>query len=264
MSINQYSFVSNGDRFPANMNFKQLGFLPRHIQDDLQNTAEYQIKSKVKKENLTLFINCFLNESSEQVFKPENISDFYNLSKEFEKDDLTDRIEREFSDLLRISFLTSATTTKGDISDSEEYIAEHLDAFLSMHRSDMYNFQLSTLYNIFFHQKRLLRDENLAYKFITENPRNDSNLFVLLGSLDSKNLNEESLRDSIAKKDDHLKFAPQIDFGFFEKLSQKVSSLESAMSKMEQKMKGAEEIISGLIQKAPNAGTIRVSGISKF
>ena len=284
MSSKNYYFIYNGEHFPANL---QLESLPDHIQQDFEASSNYEIKTSVKKENLTMFINYFLNKSATPVFNCENISDFYFLSKEFHINTLTEEIDTKYSDLLRISILTSATSaSNNDILDSEEFIAEHLDAFLTLNKSDMYKIRLTSLYNIFFSSKRRLNNEKLAYQFITESPTNDSKLSVLLGSLENKNLNEESMRDSITKKEDHLGFSSRIDFGFIENLSQKVASMESEMAKMrdeqmklieenkkvtsvesemekmKKKMEDEEAIILGLIEQAPDVGSICVSGIS--
>lgn len=288
MSSNRFYFIYNGEQIPANLRVKQLGSLPEHIGQELDTSSKYEIKSNVKKENLTLFISYFPEEIPAQFLNRDNIADFYFLSKEFENMKKT-KIDTEYSDMLRISFLTSATAASiSDISDSEEYIASHLDAFLTLHKSDMYNIPLTSLYNIFFHKKRRLADENLGYHFITDNQTNDSKLFVLLGSLDGTKLNEESLKDSISKKEEHFEFTPRINFGFFENLSQKVlsvesemakmrdkqqklieenkkvSSMESEMAKMKKKIDDGEAIILSLIKQAPDVGSIYISGISIY
>ena len=314
MSANQRYFAKDGREFPVNIKIRQLATLPQEIPDVFDEQSTYQIKSNVKIENIPLFIDYLINKSPLPDLNMDNIVDFYNLSKEFGIIELTQKIDNEYSELLPLSFLKAVTTSEiGDISDSEKYISMHLEAYLQKYPNEMYKVPFTSLYNIFYDQNRKLEDENLGYKFISRElqssndndsnnnnngHQNDDTLFILLKSLNSSKLKEEALKDCLSKQDDHFGFIPQIDFGFIEKVSEKVSEIqnlskkvseienlskkvsetESMMvkiqeshqklieehNKQQEKMKGSEMIIFGLIQREPDVGSIRISGIFLF
>lgn len=265
----QYYFSKNDQNFPANIKPSQVASMPVKIRDVFDQTTTYQIKSDVKVENIPLFIKYFLNKIEEPEIKEDNVYDFYTLSKEFEMKEITTKIDEEWSDILRIGFLKTATTaTNSDISESEKYISEHLDEYLLKYPNQMYTIPITSLCNIFFSKTRKLDDENLAYKFIkkqlkTDDDTNgqniDHSLFVLLKSLDSNKLNEEAFKDCISKQDEHFGFIPQINFGFIETLTKKVSEIESAMIQMQKdhqtKMEEAESTIQKIVEQSTKMQT---------
>ena len=183
--------------------------------------------------------------------------------------EITTKIDEEWSDILRIGFLKTATAaTNSDISESEKYISEHLDEYLLKYPNQMYTIPITSLCNIFFSKTRKLDDENLAYKFIkkqlkTDDDTNgqniDHSLFVLLKSLDSNKLNEEAFKDCISKQDEHFGFIPQINFGFIETLTKKVSEIESTMIQMQKdhqtKMEEAESTIQKIVEQSTKMQT---------
>lgn len=265
----QYYFAKNDQNFSANIKPSQVASMPVKIRDVFDQTTTYQINSDVKDENIPLFIKYFINKSEEPEIKDDNVYDFYTLSKEFEMKEITTKIDEEWSDILRIGFLKTATTaTNSDISESEKYISEHLDEYLLKYPNQMYTIPITSLCNIFFSKTRKLDDENLAYKFIkkqlkTDDDTNgqniDHSLFVLLKSLDSNKLNEEAFKDCISKQDEHFGFIPQINFGFIETLTKKVSEIESAMIQMQKdhqtKMEEAESTIQKIVEQSTKMQT---------
>ena len=60
MSANQRYFAKDGREFPVNIKIRQLATLPQEIQDVFDEQSTYQIKSKVKIENIPLFIDYFI------------------------------------------------------------------------------------------------------------------------------------------------------------------------------------------------------------
>lgn len=278
MSAISYCFEINDDQIPVNMNLGIFKALPEKIQSEFLSSHTYKLLSNVKKENAEFFISYFICKNQEPVFNIENITDFYALSKELEINELTTKIDEEYGDILRTSFLKKATGTQlSDISDSEKYISLHLDAFLLRYTNEMYSIPFSSLYNIFFDKNRKLDNENLGYQFITHKLKtrndndndtdNDDSLFILLQSLNSKNLTEEAMRDCISNRDEHLGFIPQIDFSYFDNFAIKVADIESKVAQIQeenqrlveelksQKEKMVEkETLKGLIESALHIG----------
>lgn len=255
----QYYFSKDGQNFPANIKPSQVASMPIKIRDVFDQTTTYQIKSNVKDENIPLFIKYFLTKSEEPAIKDDNLYDFYTLSKEFEMDEITTEIDEKWGEILRIVILKTATTaTNSDISESEKFISEHLDEYLLKYPNQMYAIPITSLCNIFFNKARKLDDENLGYRFITKQLKSDDDtngqnidhsLFVLLKSLDSNKLNGEALKDCISKQDEHFGFIPQINFGFIEILTKKVTEIESTMVQMQKDhQKNMKEIVSTMVQ----------------
>ena len=81
----------------------------------------------------------------------------------------------------------------------------------------MYKLDNCTLYRIFNHEKRILKSQSLAYRFITktlkqEKDSNNENIFLLLESLNGDELYNESpdlFIDFFTKKAEHLRYMPK-------------------------------------------------------
>lgn len=58
-----------------------------------------------------------------------------------------------------------------------------------------------------------------------ENDEEQKHLFILLGSLDSKQLTVSSMIDSLIKQEKHFGFVPSLDFSFIEALNEIFSNL---------------------------------------
>lgn len=105
-------FLHNGESYPISLILMKK--LPIYIIEELESKTEYEIKSKVQHKNIQPFINHLQDENPKLDIDSSNAYDFYELSKEFDDNELTRRIEKEFHDILQAAKIN-------DISESERF-----------------------------------------------------------------------------------------------------------------------------------------------
>ena len=94
----------------------------------------------------------------------------------------------------------------------------------------MNNIPFTSLFNIFYHPGRKLTHHDGAYKFIIDD-KNQQNLFILLRSLDSKQMTISSTIDSLINCSKHFGYLPLLDFSFIDTFNQILSSLKIETNK---------------------------------
>lgn len=219
-----FSFFIGDEEIQKSLDFDQLNRLPNNIRDLLFQNGKYSIQSNVSFQNLSSFLDYYFDESKNPDINIDNIYEYRFLSKEFNFN--TDYLSSpEVDKFFKISALLK--TKEEEISDKsifEEYISQNLDYYLDNYSQEMHKIPVSTLYNIFFNESRILNDHEKAYQFIISG---DENLYVLIQSLDSTKLSEQALKDAISNNDTHLGFIPKNSFSFIDSFKEQFSLLNN-------------------------------------
>lgn len=219
-------FILNNQIFKVSLNLDKLTTISRDIGNQLLANNKYIIKSHVSNENFQKFLDFIVN-GQPPSFNSDNIYQFHNLSQEF--DIMKDLFEQpDLEKLLKISILKNYYQNCNDKSYSEEYIAMNLDFYLQKFSKEMYEIPITSLYNIFYHRKRILNDQEKAYQFITssDNEKSRNNLNILLESLEASKLKVKTFFDAIEKRDEHFGFTPKIKLSSFKMISPNFSEFE--------------------------------------
>lgn len=202
----------------------------------------------------------------------DNFYDYRLIGDEFQI--FTDYFSKpEFENLYKISILINITksNTNFDKSKIEKYISQNLDIFLEKYETQMYKIPYDSLYNIFYHNERKLSQHSLAYQFLTQKivesvdideEEIQSKLFILLGSLDAKQMTESLMIDSIINREQHFGFIPSLDFSYIEDLKTIFSDLSietncdiyQSMKELKQKI---QELQKDIIIKNQNINDLR-------
>lgn len=231
----EYILILNDQEIPIQFNSKLVLKLGENISDTLISSKKYFVKSKVKRNNFDIFLD-FLNSKIENPsIDSNNYYDYFQLSKEF-NNILSDYLSKpEFDEICKISMLNNAIINENsDKQLCESYISENLDYYIQYHKNNLSKIPYTTLYNIFQHKKRVLNNHENAYQFIkhvlnesnSNNGVEKKNICVLLGTLEGNKLNEESLKESISKKEEHFGFVPKIESTIFNSFNNIVSDLK--------------------------------------
>lgn len=181
----------------------------------------------------------------EYVFKGEqlkvnskNIIDYLELCKDFKQsiDDIeSENVQNIYKEAV-INYLISNKNNNYNKQLHEEFISKNLYEFLNKYWNIMKKIEITSLYNIFFSKNRQLSDEKIAYRFITENP-SENTLSILLPSLDGNNLDSKLCEESILKKDERFGFIPQNCTSF---ITSQNKSMTKTISDLQDKQKNDE------------------------
>lgn len=176
----------------------------------LYYNKKYYVQSKVEDETLKSFLKYLEKDEIPEITK-DNYFDYYQLSNEFGvlKDHLN---QQQFLPLFYISnLINSYENQKIDNKNFEMIIAQNLDYYLINFPNDIKSIQFSSLYNIFNHPMKNLKDQDLAYKFIINTETSDKQMFfVLLETLDADEMkSEENKLDACINFKDHFGFSPK-------------------------------------------------------
>lgn len=117
---------------------------------------------------------------------------------------------------------------ESDSSNFEKQIAINLDQYLINHGDRLMKAPIQSLFNVFNHSQRVLTEHNLAYDLIASHFKKtgDSNIFILLDTLDGTKLSKSNLQDSILKKEERMNHIPKIEFSFLAKAIELQQKLE--------------------------------------
>lgn len=202
-----FSLFSNHTQFLIPRDSNCLEKISKKIQNEIMQNEQYLVVSNVRNEIFQIFLDFWIK-NIEPLFDSDNIYELNLLMNEFDLKSKNIIIGHE--ELLRISILKYDFSSLLDKSESEKYIAKHLDFYIKKYMNQIKCIPITSLYNIFYHEERVLYDQNLAYSFITdENAKDSICKFTLLGSLDANKLKKENVQDSIINRDKHYGFSVQ-------------------------------------------------------
>lgn len=120
-----------------------------------------------------------------------------------------------------------------DLNIYEEEIALKLDEYLQKHGEFLMKSPIQSLFNIFNHQKRKMKDHNMAYEMIKRGFEitNDPNIFILLESLDAGELTRSNLEECISERATRFDHMPNIDFSYLKSIKDNQNKLEETINR---------------------------------
>ena len=231
MDSEYYVFLLDNKKVKIQRNPDDLRFLlkmPSDIRKKLHFNEPYSIKSKVQYENLQLFLNYLddnnINHLSDMI--SNNFFDYFLLNSEF-------GIEINYDEIGKNSIIENINTTSsyGRLV-CEDYISKNLDYYFDFNEVQLRQIPITSLYNIFFNNKRQLNDRNQekAYQFIKniiENGNENRSFCILFNSLDGSKISSESLRESFEKRNERFNCMPNLANSFFDEIDKKISDIKS-------------------------------------
>ena len=226
-------FVLSDQEIDTPFDVKLLGKLGNDIGQKLFS-GNYYVQSHVSRESFQIFLDYLNDQNENPKLTINNYYELLLLSEEF-NGNLRDYLAKEeFAKIKILSILKNARTEENrDVSFCEEYIAKNLDYFLEFYSKEMSEMKTTTLYNIFQHQKRELKDHERAYQFIKQQIESGKeNNCVLLKTLDGIQLSEKSMKETFSKKEMNYGFLPELNLSFISDIKNQMNSIMNQQIQM--------------------------------
>lgn len=190
---------------------------------------KYTVVSNVDESVFNSFWNYLKNDINPDV-NSSNYYEYRQLCDEF--DVIIEGFQNISNPLNLFGMLNDPNTNKTLV---EKLIAQNLDNILLSYANNLKNIGITSLSNIFYHHDRILNNHDIAYEFIIDSSTNGNpNFYCLLSSLDAtKFTNNDYLRESFMKKEEHLGFCPQNINHFIFNLEQKIADLQQEKDELE-------------------------------
>lgn len=222
--MSNFFFILNNEKIPIPKDIKVIKRFPDDISNILIQYHEYQIQAKVQIEILQGFLDYLFN-GKIPILTVNNIYQYNLLNEELKiLNDILNQQENIY--LFKISVIRNVSIDENsDKSNSERFISQNLDFFLTNYSNEMKQIPINSLYNIFNHKERVLNDTELAYHFIINGGETNKSLYILLQSLDGTKLTKKSINESFSQIDEHCGFFPRADFSFIERCNAKKINL---------------------------------------
>lgn len=231
-----YAFVLDNQVFPIDVDRQILIKLPDSIGNQLLQTGNYFVQSKVQKQNFQAFLDYFLGKNEGIPININNYYDFLFINDEF-NNILSDFFSKQEFEQIKDQIILQniITSTQNNKSFGEKYISENLDYFLDKYNDDMMKVPCNSLYNIFNHSRRVLHNQDRAYQFISKilANSNDLKICVILETIEASKISDESLKDAFAKREERLGFMPVMNYSF-------IASIKESISEMNRKLVGEQ------------------------
>lgn len=180
------------------------------IINELLHNKKYYVQSNVGDASFKSFLNFLEKDEIPEITK-SNYWEYYELSNEFGilKDYLSQEQFQPFFYLNNI--INLYTNPNVDKCAIENIIAKNLDHCLTNFPNEIKNIQINSLYNIFNHPEKNLKDQDMAYTFIaTVGTQDQKSFFILLETLDAEEMkSEENIIDASIKIKEHCGFSPK-------------------------------------------------------
>lgn len=250
-----YQFLLKQKIFYIPFNFKHsIDISPNILNSIIINSHhQYQVESNVSENTFQSFVNYLINDLIPDI-EIDNINEYNQLSQEFGLlREIIENKKKIFGEyLVNLNFLQNKGT---DLSSCEEEIARKLDDYLEKYGKTLMKSPIQSLFNIFNHQHRKLKQHNLAYELIQQHyeETNDSNIFILLKTLDGSKLSKTNLEESISMSELHNNYMPCIDFLYLKTAIEKQETFESRIKEIENKFddyqRKTELLINQMISK---------------
>lgn len=153
-----FSLFNNHTQFLIPRDSNCLEKISKKIQNEIMQNEQYIVVSNVRNEIFQIFLDFWIK-NIEPLFDSDNIYELNLLMNEFDLKSKNIIIGHE--ELLRISILRYDFSSLHDKSESEKYIAKHLDFYIKKYMNQIKCIPITSLYNIFYHEERVLYDQNL-------------------------------------------------------------------------------------------------------
>lgn len=250
MDPKSFDFLLNYKSFSVPARNKNLIDFPQEIFDALVFNEEhkYEIKSKVSEEVLQSFINYLINGEIPKI-TITNFFEYSELSQEFNQlKEVIQAKQAEFGE--NLSFFEGLQSQNQQTRTFyEDQISQHLDDYLEKYGIDFFRLPIQTLHTIFTHKNRKFSKHNLAYLLINNEYKRsfNSNIFILISSLDGTKLSRENLEDSIVSRDLHLGMMPLIKTDFLSNSIEKQNKIENQIIELIENFESQKKIIDNLL-----------------
>ena len=239
-----FKLILRSKEFQIPSNVKYL----RKIPDDIRNSLffnpnnQYYVQSNVSEEVFQSFVDYWINNTLPDIRK-DNISEYLQISQEFNllKELIDSKMELWGEYLIHLNGLNERNNK--ELSLHEEQITKNLDYYLENYGEQVMNKPIQSLFNIFNHKQRNLTKFNIAYELIKIQSRksNNSEVFILLPSLDGTKLNEKYLKESISLVQERQGFMPMIESSFVTDAIKKQENHEERIKELETKIQDYED-----------------------
>lgn len=233
--------------FSIPFNIKYLDKMPEDkkcLKNQLISEEKYVVNTSVPKEIFESYLEYWTNDVIPKI-TTDNIWEYYQLSQEFGI--MRDFISSsQFNELFKLDILIKPSSVYNKFYINLR-ISKNLDYYLSNQSEQLSNFDISSLYNIFNSEEINIKNQDNAYKFITENGKKNPDFFILLDSLDADKFNDPSnRRDSVVNKNLHQGFLPKNAEKIVLDLEKKLTNSEQNVQQLENELKNANQIINRL------------------
>lgn len=226
--MNPIRISLNDETFQLGCSFNILNRITESdIKNTIFNTHEYIVQSRVGRPIFEQFWK-YLETGLYPKIDSDNYLEFLELSDEFGA--MGDYFSKQSIDHLNLQNLfVKIQTASRKNPQLEKIISQNLDECIATYSSQLKIINITVLYNIFSHPSRILNNHDKAYFFIIDTAlKQDSNFFILLGTLDAtKFTNIEYLRDAAFNQDKHLQFCPQNVNHYISILENKIKEFEN-------------------------------------
>lgn len=220
-------------QFPMNRKvFQKIPESKDDIYNSLFNHHKYYVKSKVHLENFQSFLKYWEDGTFPKI-ENENIMEFYQLYIEFGFLDEYFTSPKFKKPLFNLSYLIDSEKNGSSLrADIEKEIAQNLDDYIDNFSNDLQKVSITSLYNIFGHPNRNLKNQDKAYQFVTKASENQNkNFFILLDTFDLHKFNDAEIkRDFLFNRKDHFGFIPQNTESFIISIFEENKTLKSKIN----------------------------------
>lgn len=189
----------------------KLKELSDEVMKELFDYHKYVVQSHVENNTFKSFIKYLVDDIIPEI-NMDNFWDYYQLSKEFGilQNEVESKISQYGDNWYNLTYIKNVDSH--DLSYYEDYIAQKLDLYLSKYGQKVMEIPIQRLCNIFSHPKNKITNYNLAYETIIQyfKKTNNTEILILLTTLDASKFSEENLIDSILHCNDYFGFTPEI------------------------------------------------------
>lgn len=211
--------------------------------NQIYNNHQYIVQSKVREVIFKSYLKYWEDETFPEIDN-DNIMEYYQLSLEFGFLEDYFSASNSKEQLFNLYYLINQDKNgKSNKNDIEQKIALDLDDYLTNFSKELSQIDTSTLYNIFYHPERNLKDHDKAYEFIKNIAMNQNKeVLILLGSLDAHEFKSfENKREVFLRKNEHFGFLPQNSEIFLPEIDEKMKNLEQEIQSLNNHIKMIEK-----------------------
>lgn len=198
--------------------FKEIGNISGAIFTSLTRDKRYEIPFDVDSSILETFIQYLNGENKTPEIKIHELTQYIQLAEHFKLDSFQEYLNNKkelWSPYEQVLSQLLNPTSSINYYLCEQ-ISQRLDDYLINIGDKLLTAPIQCLYNIFFNPKRILKNEDVAYRMITDyfSRTKKSEILILIPSLHFENLHEDTIKDSILNKEYHEGMIPEINFKF--------------------------------------------------
>lgn len=237
-----YSFKveNSNEEFKIPALFKEIVNISSAISSRYLSEKGYTIPFPVDSSVMIKFVEYLKGTNQSPSIQIYELSQFIRLAQHFELESLQKYIEdskdiwNSYQQVLSLLLDPFSSVTEQVV----EEVAQRLDEYILYCSNALFKIPIQRLYTIFWHPKRVLHNEDLAYKMITSHfeKTKKEEILILIPSLNFHNLLEDTIKDSILNQEHHMGMVPQINFKFFSNFYAKQDEQQKKIDELAQKI----------------------------